>query len=197
MATVGCHGKVLRTRPAPRHAILTTATSLLTRTSNHWVLHSDVPVMAIHLEHGPTLTYPSPGVHPGCSLGLGRTQLCAHLFMVFHLHAHVMHHLNPLAGSQARSSTLESIHTGLLFRSDTFQPLAGLLPAAADPLAAVLDADLRAELMRCGHFAAACPDAFQGDVSSLRLGTCIYPWTQLAIGQQDAEMNKVQMPTGT
>ena len=74
------------------------------------------------------------------------------------------------------------------------RPRTGLLPAAADPLAAVMDSELRGELMRCGHFAAACPDAFQGDVSSLRLGTCIYPWTQLAIGQQDPEMNKVQTP---
>ena len=85
----------------------------------------------------------------------------------------------------------QSIHTACCFSLILFQPLTGLLPAAADPLAAVMDSDLRAELVRCGHFAAACPDAFQGDVSSLRLGTCIYPWTQLAIGQQDADMNKV------
>ncbi len=84
-----------------------------------------------------------------------------------------------------------------VLRCDTGRSLTGLLPAAADPLAAVMDSDLRGELMRCGHFAAACPDAFQGDVSSLRLGTCIYPWTQLAIGQQDAEMNKVPLPSGT
>ena len=73
--------------------------------------------------------------------------------------------------------------------------MTGLLPATADPLAAVLNDDLRKELMRCGHFACATNDAFEGDVSSLRLGTCVFSWNhQLAIGQQDVEMNKVRIP---